>query len=434
MRGILSVAILLLIALPASAVIPGLEENIKPAVLPTAVAQASPSDISAQVGEQGELRLKMIWTLRWGAANGTRAKFRQLILSAMRPEARQVELAETLLTVLQVTLAVIALVILTLLTYTTAVRLHRQSQEREKKRFRQRWESPLYRRMVGDSTDLPDVAPSERLPLLTLLIETIAIVSGDAAGQVAAVARERGLTPFVLGLLSSRSRWKREIGIRGAGALRLAEAAEPLERLVGSERRFTSLAAASALVKIDADRGFAALEPLLWRVDWSTERIAGLVRSANSPSARLLSSLLGSAPPHRLKQIIRMIEFLGERSMVPELRSRVANPDDPELVAAILRAMRTLGDADDRKTAIDCLSHAHALVRTQAAYALGGLGLSEDAEVLVPLLRDPNWWVRYRAAQSLLTLAGKEKTAATAGQESDPYAREILQRVLVEQG
>lgn len=434
MRGILPVAILLITALPASAATHGLEESIRPAVQRTADAQAFPPDIPAHVPEQAALQLKMINTLQRSAANGTKARFRQLILSTTRPEAEHLELAETLLTVLRVTLTAIALVILALLTYTTVVRLHRQSREREKERFRKRWETPLYRRIVGDSSDLPDVAPSERLQLLTLLIESIAIISGDAASEVAAVARERGLTPFVLSLLSSRSRWKREIGIRGAGAIRLAEAVELLEHLVKNERRFTSLAAASALVKIDADRGFAALEPLLWRFDWSTERIAGLVRSANCPPTRLLSSLLGSAPHHRLSQVIRMIEFLGERSMVPELRSRIAKLDDPELAAAILHAMRTLGDAGDRNTVIGCLGHAHPLVRTQAAYALGGLGLPGDADVLMPLLRDSNWWVRYRAAQSLFALTGKAKTAATAAQESDPYARETLRRVLAEQG
>ena len=129
-----------------------------------------------------------------------------------------------------------------------------------------------------------------------------------------------------------------------------------------------------------------------------------------------------------------MIEFLGERSMVPELRSRIAKLDDPELAAAILHAMRTLGDAGDRNTVIGCLGHAHPLVRTQAAYALGGLGLPGDADILMPLLRDSNWWVRYRAAQSLFALTGKAKTAATAAQESDPYARETLRRVLAEQG
>ena len=434
MRGILPAAILMLAAQP---VWPGAQQSgagAEPVVLRAAEFLAADAVVARTqpTQERQALRLQMIDGLR-----PTTVAYEgggQVTIGTTLSESADTSLAETLLTVLRATLALIGVVIVALLTYTTFVRLRREAEERKKSRFRQRWEGPLYRRMLGDEISLPEVVPAERLLLLLLLIETIAIVRDDAADRVAAVARERGLEPFVMRLLSARSLWKREIGIRAAGALRLAAAVESLERMVARERGYTSLSAASALVTIDAERGFAALEPLLWRVDWSTERVAALIRSANYPTLGLLSSMLESAPPQRLKQIIRMIEFLGEREMLPVLRSRIAHADTPELTAAILHALRALGDASDRITVVAHLNHANWLVRMQAAYALGGLGGPDDADLLAPLLRDSNWWVRYRAAQSLLALVGPGWVLAAIAQEPDAYARDILRRVLAEQG
>jgi len=434
MRGLVSVAMLMLAALAASPSAQQLSAGAEALALRAADALATDAQHARPqpVEDRQPLRLQLIDTLKPVAVVGGEKP--QAAIGTALPKSWQMALTETLLTALQAMLALIGVVIVALLGYTTFVRLRREAEERKKMRFRERWEGPLYRRMVGDEIGLPEIAPTERLLLLLLLIDTIAFVRDDAADRVAAVARERGLDSFVLRLLSDRRLWKREIGIRAAGALRLTDAVEPLERLVARERGYTSLSAASALVTIDAERGFAVLEPLLWRVDWSTERVAALIRSANQPTVHLLSSLLESAPPQRLTQVIRMIEFLGERALLPVLRSRIAQPDGLETTAAILHALRTLGDASDRITVLAHLNHSEWLVRMQAAYALAGLGRPEDTDLLVPLLRDPNWWVRYRAAQSLVKLGGVGRVLAAVAQEPDAYAREILQRVLAEQG
>lgn len=73
-------------------------------------------------------------------------------------------------------------------------------------------------------------------------------------------------------------------------------------------------------------------------------------------------------------------------------------------------------------------------VRTQAAAALGRVGTPEDRPALFALLRDPTWWVRYRAAQALTSgrFGAPGEIAAEADQLGDRFAREMFQHALAE--
>ena len=388
----------------------------------------------APAPEAEGLTLKLAASMPPASGVRTDGRVKPFAIGLAHPDSEQTRQAETLLSVLRITVEAIGIVILLLLAYTTLVRLQRQSHERTVGEFRERWQPALYQRMAGERVALPELAAYERMPLLMLALEALEDVRGDAADAVVAVARERELPLFVISLLARRSRWKQEVGIRAAGAMKLVEAVAPLERIVSGRRRRSALSAAAALMQIDAVRGLAAFQPLLWRMDWSPERIAALLKSAGGAIGQLASSIIQSAPLQSVKNAVRLVELLGDRSALPLLRSRLAVSDDPETTAAILRALRAFGDASDRATVIGRLNDANWLVRMQAAYALGGLGFPDDAERLEPLVRDQNWWVRYRAAQALLKLAGAEQVLGALEREPDGFARDMLQRVLAEQG
>ncbi|HQU83466.1 MAG TPA: HEAT repeat domain-containing protein, partial [Pyrinomonadaceae bacterium] len=73
-------------------------------------------------------------------------------------------------------------------------------------------------------------------------------------------------------------------------------------------------------------------------------------------------------------------------------------------------------------------------IRMQVALTLGRLGHEEDVDLLIHALNDLDWWVRYRAACSLVTMPGmtEEKTAELAETLPNQFARDILQQVLSE--
>ncbi|MBI4290934.1 MAG: HEAT repeat domain-containing protein [Betaproteobacteria bacterium] len=340
--------------------------------------------------------------------------------------------SEALVATLRIAAELNAAIIVLLLVYSIFARFARKRTRARELRFRSRWLPILYGRMAGDEVPLPSLNVADRLLFLMLLIETLGYVRDEAADSLVALAEELDMAPFVLRFLSSRSAWKRMVAIRAAGVLRLAGAVESLMPMAARDRGPPSLAAAAALIRIDAKRGLAALHALLVRTDWSADAVASMLKHSGAPTEPLLVGLLHSAPPQGVKRVVRLIEHLGNSHMLTHLRTTLAAATGPEAIAAILHALRAFGEAVDRRTAIAFLSHPDWIVRMQAAYALGGLGISEDAQLLASLLRDRNWWVRYRAAQSMLRLAGTGAASAAAEQESDPYARDMLRHVLAE--
>ncbi len=70
-------------------------------------------------------------------------------------------------------------------------------------------------------------------------------------------------------------------------------------------------------------------------------------------------------------------------------------------------------------------------MRVQALRALGRIGDTRDAELLVPHLSSPDWWQRYRAARAWVHLTGLDASQYAALMRSldDPYAKDIINHV-----
>ena len=75
-------------------------------------------------------------------------------------------------------------------------------------------------------------------------------------------------------------------------------------------------------------------------------------------------------------------------------------------------------------------------VRMQAAKVLGRIGQREHLGLLEALLGDAEWWVRYRAAQSISSLPflGPNELRQLQQRQHDPYAVDILQQSFAEVG
>ena len=313
--------------------------------------------------------------------------------------------------------------------------LARSTRERREARaeaFRRQWEPILYGRMAGDAAPLPPLASTQLVMFLNLWLHTLDYVRDDATDRLVALAHELDMPRHVMRLLESRLPFKRLLAMRTAAALRMKEAIVPLQRKAAQGRPRSSLEAASALLRISPEHGFAALKELLAHLEWSPGAIAGMVKTGGEGATQMLAAMLASLPPGGGKQVVRVIELLDDYSAVPILRERLRDNRDDEEIAVILHALSRLGGAPERVTVLAFLAHRNWLVRMQAAAALGVLGLVEDADCLLPLLGDREWWVRYRAAQALFKLGGPEALRRARDKESDRYAIEILGRVLAE--
>lgn len=333
---------------------------------------------------------------------------------------------------LDATLLFLVVNIAALLLCAILARHWREAGERRRERFRTRWEPVLYGRMAGDDNALPPLAPGERLMFLMLWLHVLGYVRDEAFNAVVQVARDLGLSAYVLRLLGSRRDWKRVLGMQAAGILRLEEARGILSSKIAPNRPISSLAAVRALLQIDVQGGLAGLQQVLRYPKWSPGVMLEIVKIAGPHATQMLGALVLSALPGRARQFVRLIVLTEDSAALPALRERLEFSRDDQEIAAILHALGRLGGAEDRLTTLKFMGHESWLVRMQAAFALGALGMEQDALRLRPFLHDPVWWVRYRAAQSLLRLMGAAGLGRLQAGEADVYAREMLERVLVE--
>jgi len=74
------------------------------------------------------------------------------------------------------------------------------------------------------------------------------------------------------------------------------------------------------------------------------------------------------------------------------------------VLASCLSLFGQCSDPRDLPVVRQYSAHPTWFIRVQAATALGKMGVEEDAALLIGLLSDTHWWVRYRAAEALSIL------------------------------
>jgi len=213
------------------------------------------------------------------------------------------------------------------------------------------------------------------------------------------------------------------------------EAWQPMLAMIDDEHTLVSLMAARALVSIDAATAIAQILPVIRdREDWSTPRVGALFREAGPDAvAAPLARLIRSEEPERIPKLIAVLAEIPRAASSELLEALLLRPVDERITAICLRLVQ---DPELLPLVRRLLAHPRWHLRMGAATVLGRLGLPADGERLLALLADPQWWVRYRAAQALLAIPGLgakwlfERWHAL----EDPFARDIVSHVLAEGG
>ena len=296
-----------------------------------------------------------------------------------------------------------------------------------------RWRPVLLRAAMGDKL-LPLALPKhEREALMLLWNQLQDGLRGRAHQGLNSLATQLGLHELALRLAARRSGGLRLLGLRTLGHLGDVRDWPRLEALLADPRSVISLAAARALLRIDARRAAPrVLDEFLGRSDWPVPRLATLLREAGPDLIlpALTERLLGTPPFQqvRLLPIARVTEAPGSGSLIEAL---LASATEPAVLSATLQQVH--GPASIARVRELC-THADWQVRSYAALALARQGAAEDRKRLVGMLSDREWWVRYRAAQALLALPGVDAITleALGAALTDRYARDMLTQVLAE--
>jgi sialidase-1 len=138
---------------------------------------------------------------------------------------------------------------------------------------------------------------------------------------------------------------------------------------------------------------------------------AALARKGNAESLKFLRETLSHQNPTYFKTAAWVLGRIGDETDIVRLQMQLPRCPDNVTKAFLQHSLAALGDPGGLKALASNLHHDEAAVRTYAAVFAGEARAINTAAALEKLLDDQNPDTRYRAAQSLLTLAAApEKT------------------------
>ncbi|MFT3913421.1 MAG: HEAT repeat domain-containing protein [Anaeromyxobacteraceae bacterium] len=315
------------------------------------------------------------------------------------------------------------------------LRVRRATARREVRRdaFLAAWRPRLFEAAMGGNPPAPPVEPPDLDAFIALWNDVMDALDVESRAALGRVAEGAGADAEARRRLVRGRPVEQVQALRLLGHLGRPDDFDAVHAHLDDPRAYLSLTAARALVRIDPARAPAAVVPrIARRQDWPASLLVTALSSA-APAAvgRELERACAGAPAEQLVRLLPLVEVV-ERDVAEEILFSVLAPDaDPEVIASVLRHARTPGLVGLAREG--CL-HPSWAVRTQAASALGRIGTPPDRDRLLALLRDGQWWVRYRAAQALCTgrFGPPASHAADVVKLADRYAADIFAHVLAE--
>jgi len=252
-------------------------------------------------------------------------------------------------------------------------------------------------------------------------------------GNLVQFASSIGINKYASYLLVARQPKDRITGIITLGHLQATGLWNVLKAIAENETLVLSLASFRALLHIDSIRALGELFPLMIkRDDWPISMVAKILKEIENTS--ICSYLVSSAMENDeadLSRVIQLMDVLQCASFDKVFAHLLAKEQNSQIISLCMQALR---DPQYVSTVKKYVAHEDANVRVSVASALGRLGTQRDIELLTNLLLDDDWWVRYRAAQSLSKFPFMEKDQFLEIYKNidSQNAKDIMQQVLAE--
>lgn len=298
-----------------------------------------------------------------------------------------------------------------------------------------RWRPLMLAAAAGDASELPPLKARERRAVMLLWNRLQDGLRGRSHDDLNALAARMGLATIARRYAARRGGARRLIGLRTLGHLGSPDDWARMLALLDDPRSQVSLAAARALLRVDAARAAGpVIDQYLARTDWPVPRVGTLLREAGADAigTALADRLLDGSPADqvRLLPLARVTEAPGRGSVIEAVLARAG---EPAVLSATLQQVHGPGSLRRVRELCD---HPDWQVRSYAALALGRLADAGERPRLTRMLADREWWVRYRAAQALLGMPGVDGVAVEALRAglADRYARDMIRQVAAELG
>jgi len=326
-----------------------------------------------------------------------------------------------------------------LFVYTMGLRLATIAGERRRRTFLQAWRDVFATAVLSSEAageqKLPRLTRSDRTDLLEEWNRARSIVDGIAVDNLIILAGRVGIPELAAKLLHRRRISSQIIAVQTFGHLRDKDRFDDIAKLLDHPNTALSITAATSLVEVNPSAGIARIVPMIHlRRDWPKTKVSILLREAGSelisePMYRAIRSADNDDKTYLL-QFARLIESEVRDALVEDL---IRESNHPGVLTAALKLVSGYRGVP-RIAALT--QHDAWFVRMQAAKVLGRVGQEEHLGLLESLLDDPEWWVRYRAAQSITSLPflGPNQLRQLRRRQKDRFAADILQQTMAEVG
>jgi hypothetical protein len=332
----------------------------------------------------------------------------------------------------------LAAVTLLVMLHVLAISAWATHERRRREAFNRAWRPRLALAAI-DEADFGASAPlrgRRRLWWLMLWNRVQRQLRGEATARLNRVLRRMGLDAHARRMLHRPGVRRRLVALETMRHVGDRSCWSDVEPLLQAGNPFVSLAAAEALVAMDAGEAMRRILPLaLRRVDWGRQRVVALCRQAGPAAVTPpLLELLELASPAGVSRLVPLLSTADPARIAPWARTCALEDPDPRDRLAAFQALDELRDPRDRELFIRGFGDPDPGVRLAAVTALSRQARAEDVDVLVPLLSDRSWWVRRRAADTLAVLprVSEAQLQALLPAIEDRYGREALSRALAE--
>lgn len=266
-----------------------------------------------------------------------------------------------------------------------------------------RWRPILAAVVANDS--VPPRAPAAReiRDVLAVWNQQAVAIKGPARARLADWARQHRLGEHARELLDGRAVRDRLLGLATLGHLADPSHFAAVRACAAMEDSLVSLAAARALIAMDAAEAFVALRAeLVAREDWPLARLLAAFREHRSDRLPgLVANAIDLASDAELARLLQLAQAVPPERVALQARRVLKRGASSE---ALVAALRLLSDPRDSEFARRYAKHEDWVVRLAAVRALGRMAAKDDLPVLCAALADPVWWVRHRAADAIVAL------------------------------
>lgn len=326
------------------------------------------------------------------------------------------------------TVALIILISLQIIYLRGALRRY----ERREKQVIIKWRPLLNSALMdGRTENLPHLHKTEHIGFLKLWVHLHLSVRGKASKEMNEIGYQLDCDAIAREMVSRGNRSERLLAVMALGLLRDTSAWPSLLRQADLQESTTSIYALWALFQIDPSKAARQFVPiLLQRSEWALSQVVKVLWDAREECEPVLIEAVAEMDATHLPRALHLMEAL-RINLCPSMLSNLLEAESLEVVIAALRIV-TAPDLLDKVRRH--LTHGDWRVRAQASRAIGRIGDASDVDALRLLLNDPQWWVRYRAAQALVSMpfvfkSDIEKLYLLA---TDRFAVDMLKQAIAE--